>query len=77
MKQQILFVFFFCYLEIMASALSATGIKRKLPSENTNGNQAKTSHWSVGLSAALDDENARLFKDDLCTVIKDKYPKVC
>jgi hypothetical protein len=67
----------FCYLEIMASASSPTIIKRKIPSENINGDQAKKGHWSAGLSTALDDESIRLYKDDLCTVIVDKYPKVC
>ena len=61
----------------MARALSPQTTKRKIPSENINGNQAKKSHWSAGLSAAMDDENARVYKDDLCTVINDKYPKVC
>jgi len=34
-----------CYLEIMASALSSTVEKRKIPSENNNnGNQSKKGH---------------------------------
>ncbi|CAF3887578.1 unnamed protein product [Rotaria sordida] len=60
----------------MASSLpSSTAIKRNLPSENLNENQPKRNHWSAGLSTALDDEGARVHKDELCTVIKDKYPK--
>jgi hypothetical protein len=58
----------------MASALPS---KRKIESENTNGNQPKWGHWSAALSEALDDESVRVYKDDLCTIIKDKYPKVC
>ncbi len=61
----------------MASALTPPTEKRKSPSENLNGNQTKKGHWSAGLSTAMDDESARLYKDDLCTVIKDKFPKVC
>jgi len=61
----------------MASALSPTTVKRKIPTENINGNQMKKGHWSAGLSTALDDESVRLYKDELCTVIKDKFPKVC
>jgi hypothetical protein len=62
----------------MASALSSTVEKRKIPSENNNnGNQSKKGHWSTALSTALDDESVRLYKDELCTVIKDKFPKVC
>ncbi|CAF2745895.1 unnamed protein product [Rotaria sp. Silwood2] len=60
----------------MASSLpSPTTIKRKTPSENPNENLPKRNHWSAGLSTALDDESARVYKDELCTVIKDKYPK--
>jgi hypothetical protein len=60
----------------MATALPSTTEKRKIPTENFNGNQPKKSHWSAGLSIAMDDESVRLYKDDLCTVIKDKFPKV-
>lgn len=60
----------------MARALSPTTIKRKTPTDNYNRNQAKKAHWSLGLSEALNDESVQLYKDDLCTVIKDKYPKV-
>ncbi len=67
----------FILLEIMARALSPTNIKRKVPSDNSNENQIKKGHWSTGLSTALDDESVRLYKDDLCTVIKDKFAKVC
>jgi len=61
----------------MASALSSPAEKRKISSENNNGNQQKKGHWSAALSTALDDESVRLHKDELCTVIKDKFPKVC
>lgn len=58
----------------MASA--STTEKRKAPADtHSNGNSSKKNHWSAGLSVALDDENARVFRDDLCTVITDKYPK--
>ncbi len=58
-------------------SLSPTTIKRQIPTENGNENQVKKGHWSAGLSSALDDESVRVYKDDLVTVIKDKYPKVC
>jgi hypothetical protein len=61
----------------MATGLSPTTEKRKISSENINESQAKKGHWSAGLSTAMDDESVRLYKDDLCTVIKDKFPKVC
>lgn len=61
----------------MASSLSPTTIKRKIPVGNTNENQTKKGHWSAGLSTALNDESVQLYKDDLCTVIRDKFPKVC
>ncbi len=61
----------------MASALPSPAEKRKISSENNNGNQPKKGHWSAALSTALDDESVRLHKDELCTVIKDKFPKVC
>lgn len=63
----------------MASSLSPTTIKRKIPTENsnTNVNQAKKPHWSAVLSSAINDESVQLYKDDLCTVIQDKFPKVC
>lgn len=64
-------------VDIMASALPPTIVKRKIPSEQTNENQMKKGHWSAGLSTALEDESVRLYRDDLCTVIKDKFPKVC
>ena len=64
-------------LEIMASSLSPTSLKRRTPLENNNQNQGKKAHWSVALSDALNDESVRLYRDDLCTVIKDKFPKVC
>ena len=60
----------------MACALPSTTMKRKETGEITNENQAKKGHWSAGLSTALQDESVRVYKDDLCTVIKDKYPKV-
>jgi hypothetical protein len=60
----------------MATALPSTAEKRKTPNGNFNGNQPKKGHWSAGLSIAMDDESVRLYKDDLCTVIKDKFPKV-
>lgn len=69
-----------CYLEIlstMASALPSTPEKRKASAEqHSNGNPTKKNHWSAGLSTALDDESVRLHRDDLCTVIQDKFPKV-
>ena len=58
----------------MASALPSTTEKRK--PDNLNGNQAKKSHWSAGLSIAMEDESVQVYKDDLCTVIRDKFPKV-
>jgi hypothetical protein len=62
----------------MASALPSTAEKRKIPSENNNNrDQPKKGHWSAALSTALDDESVRLYKDELCTVIQDKFPKVC
>lgn len=62
----------------MASALPSTPEKRK-PSveQHYNGNPAKKNHWSAVLSTAIDDESVRLYRDDLCTVIMDKFPKVC
>lgn len=60
----------------MACSLPSTTVKRKSPSDNVNENQSKKNHWSAGLSTALDDESVRVYKDDLCTIIKDKYPKV-
>lgn len=61
----------------MASALPSTSEKRKTSSENpSNGNLMKKGHWSAGLSTAMEDETTRLYKDDLCTVINDKFPKV-
>ncbi|UJR25656.1 hypothetical protein I4U23_007007 [Adineta vaga] len=59
----------------MASSLSPTSLKRRTPLENNNQNQGKKAHWSVALSDALNDESVRLYRDDLCTVIKDKFPK--
>jgi len=38
--------------------------------------QTKKNHWSTALSTAISDEGVQLYKDDLCTVIKDKFPKV-
>ncbi|CAF1218240.1 unnamed protein product [Rotaria magnacalcarata] len=62
----------------MASSLSSTSEKRKTPSsDNVNGNQPKKNHWSAALSAAIDDESVQVYKDDLCTVINDKFPKAC
>jgi len=61
----------------MATALPSPAEKRKLPSGNFNDNQPKKGHWSAGLSIAMEDESVRLYKDDLCTIIKDKFPKVC
>lgn len=62
----------------MASASPSTPEKRKASADtHSNGNPAKKNHWSAGLSSAMDDENARVYRDDLCTVITDKYPKVC
>ncbi|CAF0726728.1 unnamed protein product [Rotaria sp. Silwood1] len=58
-----------------SSPSSSTTVKRKMQSENLNENQPKRNHWAAGLSTALDDESVRIYKDDLCTVIKDKYPK--
>ena len=58
----------------MASALP---LKRTIESENSNGNQPKKGHWSAALTEALNDENVRVYKDDLCTIIQDKFPKVC
>ncbi|CAF0806691.1 unnamed protein product [Adineta steineri] len=59
----------------MASASYSTDFKRKNPSDYTNGNQNKKGHWSTVLSTALEDESVRVYKDDLCTVIIDKFPK--
>ncbi|CAF1139062.1 unnamed protein product [Adineta ricciae] len=59
----------------MASSMSPTTTKRKGPLENNNQNKSKKSHWSAALSDALDDESVRLYRDDLCTVIRDKFPK--
>lgn len=62
----------------MASAQSSSVQKRTLPdgSSSNHESQMKKAHWSTGLSTAINDESVQLYKDDLCTVIKDKYPKV-
>ncbi len=61
----------------MATALPSPNEKRKTSSENhSNGNESKKSHWSAALSTAIEDESVQLYKDDLCTVIQDKFPKV-
>ena len=65
------------YRRRMASGLSTTSSKRDMSEEkSTDERPAKKNHWSVGLSSAMDDESVRVHQDELCTVIKDKYPKV-
>ena len=51
-------------------------LKRSSDDENSHQQQSKKGHWSAVLSTAINDESVRVHKDELCTVINDKYPKV-
>lgn len=50
--------------------------KRKLTDISSEQHVKNNNHWSTALSTALNDESVQLYKDDLCTVIQDKFPKV-
>lgn len=63
--------------------MSSSALKRK---SEENGKASKSSgpptkkppagHWSLGLKASMEDPELRLHADDMCVIIKDKYPKV-
>lgn len=62
--------------------MSSSALKRK---SEENGKASKSSgpptkkppagHWSLGLKASMEDPELRLHADDMCVIIKDKYPK--
>jgi hypothetical protein len=53
----------------------AVSVKRKA-SDTASACKKMAGHWSMGLSASMDDPNLKVQEDKLTVIIKDKYPKV-
>lgn len=53
----------------------SSGLKRK-SSDVSGAAKSPKMHWSQGLTAAINDPEQQVYKDDTIIVIKDKYPKV-
>ncbi|CAF0862285.1 unnamed protein product [Didymodactylos carnosus] len=62
----------------LAGASPSSATKRTADTNVTNGASAVKKgggHWSTALTSAVEDESVQVYKDDLCTIINDKYPK--
>ena len=70
------------YVEFGVTVNMAEGssqLKRKAEESsqaNGVGKKKPPGHWSQGLLASMTDPELVVESDDICTVIKDKYPKV-
>ena len=56
----------------------ASKVKRKGDGGSAGASAAKRPmpNWSAGLKTSMEDPELRVDADDMCVIIKDKYPKV-
>jgi hypothetical protein len=68
---------FHCFNRRVVARLNnmSSGLKRK-SSDVSGAVKSPKMHWSQGLTAAANDPEQQVYKDDTIIVIKDKYPKV-